>query len=185
MSEIAAAAGVSRATLHRRFCSREALIQAIAKTALAHMREVTDGISREGLTGRTALERILEQGANLGPQFGFLASESCVRDDRSLIEAIEQIFDIWAGWCEEGQRRGELRVDLPARWMVAAVDALVLAASEGVRSGVVAPRDALRLLRLTLFEGVVPSPPAPPLPGPAVVPDAAASPISPSGRNLP
>lgn len=183
MSDIASAAGVSRATLHRRFRSREALIQAIAQTALTHLRAITDGICDEGLTGRAALERILEQGVILAPRFSFLASESCVRDDGPLNEAIQQTFDVWAGWCEEGQRRGELRVDLPARWIVAAVDAMVLAVSDGVRTGVIAPRDALRLLRLTLFDGVVPSPPSPPA-SPVVFPPVVASSTSASSRNL-
>lgn len=159
MQEIALAAGVSRATLHRRFPSRDALMVAIAEVAIAEMRRVTDFVSATGLTGRAALESLIDHAIPLAPRFGFIATEPSVENDICLAETVDSFLSVWESWCVEGQRRGELRVDIPAAWMISALHGLIVACYESVRRGEIGARDSVRLVRLTLFSGLAESVP--------------------------
>lgn len=154
MHEIALAAGVSRATLHRRFPSREALMIAIAEIAIFEMRRVTDNVAARGLTGRAALDALIELAIPLAPRFGFIATEASVENDLCLAVTIDSFLSIWESWCVEGQRRGELRVDVPAKWMISALHGLIVACYEGVRRGEIAERDSVRLVHRTFFSGL-------------------------------
>ncbi len=155
MQDIADAAGMSRATLHRRFPSREALLAAIADWALREVRQFTDAITLDGVTGRRALERLLEHGVQLAPKLGFLSMEVSLDADVALVTRMDAIASVWHSWVEDGQRRGEIRVDLPARWIGDAIEGLMMAVFRGVRIGTTAPVDALRLVRITLFDGII------------------------------
>jgi AcrR family transcriptional regulator len=161
MHEIAQAVGVSRATLHRRFPSREALIAAIAEIAISELRRATDAITARGLTGRAALDALLDDMDGLAPRFGFIASEKSLAKDPCLMSSVEGVFSQWEQWCVDGQRAGELRVEFPARWIVAAIDGLVISAFDRVRTGDIASRDCIRLIRLTLFGGIAEQPAVP------------------------
>ncbi len=161
MQEIAVAAGVSRATLHRRFPTRDALMVAIAEIAIAEMRRVTDHVVASGLTGRPALEALIDLAIPLAPRFGFIATEASVENDACLLETVDSFLSTWEAWCVDGQRRGELRVDVPAKWMISALHGLIVACYEGVRRGEIATRDSVRLVRLTLFAGLAESETAP------------------------
>jgi TetR/AcrR family transcriptional regulator, mexCD-oprJ operon repressor len=141
MLELAQAVGVSRATLHRRFPSRDALLAAIAEIAIGELGRATQEITARRLTGRAALEALLDEMVTLAPRFGFIASEKSLDKDPHILASIEAIFEQWERWCVDGQRAGELRVEFPARWIVAAMDGLVISAYD-------------RLIRLTLFGGI-------------------------------
>ncbi len=162
MQDVALAAGMSRATLHRRFPSREALLTAIAAIAIAELHRVTDGVAGRGLHGRAALDALLEEAVSLAPRFGFLSTDACLENDPSIMAAAEVVFATWEQWAYEGQRQGELRVDVPARWIVNAMHGLVMASYDAVRMGEIASRDAVRLVRLTLFGGLAETPSAAP-----------------------
>jgi AcrR family transcriptional regulator len=161
MLELAQAVGVSRATLHRRFPSREALLAAIAEIAIGELGRATEDITAQGLTGRAALEALLGEMVTLAPRFGFIASEKSLDKDPHILASIEAIFEQWERWCVDGQRAGELRVEFPARWIVAAMDGLVISAYDRVRKGEIASRDVVRLIRLTLFGGIAEETPSP------------------------
>ena len=155
LQDIADSAGISRATLHRRFASREALVAAIADWALGEVQAFTHAIASDGATGRDALDRLLEHGVQLAPKLGFLSMEVSLDADVTLMTRMDAIASVWHGWVEDGQRRGEIRVDLPARWIGDAVEGLMMAVFRGVRIGTTAPADALRLVRITLFDGII------------------------------
>lgn len=155
MQEIAEAAGISRATLNRRFAGREDLLRAIAEWAVGRMEEIATEIDRQGLTGRPAIEVLLENAVALAPKIGFLINECSLENDEAFMGRVDAALSRWHNWIEEGQRRGEFRVDLPAVWIAGAIEGLVVALFHGIRRGLIAPVDGLRLIRLTLLEGVV------------------------------
>ena len=53
-----------------------------------------------------------------------------------------------------GQEAGELRVDVPAAWVLSSNTWLVVAAADGVRLGRLAARDVERRLRTTVLDGL-------------------------------
>ncbi len=158
LQDIADGAGISRATLHRRFASRDELLLAIGDWALGQVESIARSVESRQLAGLGALEVILEQAVLLAPKIGFLISEHSLECDTAFMGRVEATMHQWHRAIEDGQRRGEIRVDLPARWIVDAIEGLLIAVFHGQRRGFTAPADALRLVRLTLLEGILASP---------------------------
>ena len=161
LQEIAERAGISRATLHRRFAGRDELVLAIGDWAIGQVEQISASVEERSLVGRAALEAILEQGIALAPKLGFLISEHSLEYDVTFMARVEAAMTRWHHVVEEGQRRGEIRIDLPARWIVDAIEGLFIAVFHGQRRGFTAPADALRLVRLTLLEGILAAPTTP------------------------
>ncbi len=162
LQEIADALGISRATLHRRFSSRDELLTAIGDWAITQLEGISDSVESRDLHGRAALEAILEEAIQLAPKIGFLISEHSLECNVEFMVRVDTAQQRWHRLIEEGQRNGEIRIDLPARWIGDAIEGLMLAVFHGIRRGLTAPKDALRLVRITLLDGVLTAPtPAP------------------------
>ncbi|MDP7732189.1 MULTISPECIES: TetR/AcrR family transcriptional regulator [Mycobacterium] len=152
--EIAAAIGISRATLHRYFAGRAALIEALEQLALSQVRTALNTARwREGPAAQ-ALQRLV---AACEPVSGYL----------TLLYTHSQEFDIEElkqGWAEidaeirelflRGQRDGEFRPDLTATWLTEAFYNLVAGAGWSIRSGRAAPRDFTAMITELLLRGV-------------------------------
>jgi AcrR family transcriptional regulator len=154
LQEIADAAGISRATLHRRFAGRDELILAISEWAIGQLEGINDAVELSGLRGRAAIEALLERAIQLAPKIGFLISEHSLECNQMFMDRVDTAQQRWHRIIEDGQRLGEIRVDLPARWIADAIEGLMIAVFHGIRRGLTAPNDALRLVRITLLDGV-------------------------------
>jgi AcrR family transcriptional regulator len=142
MDEIAKAAGISRATLHRLFPGRDALVGAMAEQA---MRLVNQAINEAELHEGAAPEALRRLVGLLIPNadfLGFLYGES------SLWEA-QEVDDAWAeadrhitSVVRRGQEEGSMRVDLSGQWISEALFALIAAAGWASQEGRLARRDA-------------------------------------------
>jgi AcrR family transcriptional regulator len=163
LQEIADAIGISRATLHRRFASRDELLMAIGEWAIGQLEGINDSVESSGLRGRAAIEALLEQAIQLAPKIGFLISEHSLECNDEFMGRVDMAQQRWHRMIEDGQRLGEIRVDLPARWIADAIEGLMIAVFHGIRRGFTAPNDALRLVRITLLDGVVTAPAASPI----------------------
>ncbi|MEO0974202.1 MAG: TetR family transcriptional regulator, partial [Pseudomonadota bacterium] len=74
MTQIATAARVGRATLHRHFSSREDLLHEVARYALREMETATALIDYEKLQGVPLLQAVLDAVIPLGDRYYFLAA---------------------------------------------------------------------------------------------------------------
>jgi TetR/AcrR family transcriptional repressor of mexCD-oprJ operon len=158
MQDVAAAAGISRTTLHRLYPSRDALIEAIALVAVEEITAAFAAARLEEDSAVEALRRLVEALVPLVYQFAFLVSETQIQEsegvrqrDRELQEETERLF-------RRGQAEGAFRFDLPAAWLAYALSGLFLGAVEGVRQGNVAPRETTRLILETFLAGVATGP---------------------------
>jgi AcrR family transcriptional regulator len=154
LQEIADAAGISRATLHRRFAGRDELILAISEWAIGQLEGINDSVESSRLRGRAAIEALLERAIQLAPKIGFLISEHSLECNQMFMDRVDTAQQRWHRIIEDGQRLGEIRIDLPARWIADAIEGLMIAVFHGIRRGLTAPNDALRLVRITLLDGV-------------------------------
>jgi AcrR family transcriptional regulator len=125
MTEIAREAGVGRATVHRYFPDRSALVTAIGQESLAATR---DGLRRARVREgdvRDALQRVVEELLALGPRFGFLVNEVDVSTDPDFLAADRAAMRPVRVLLDRGRSDGSLRADLPVEWISATLEALI------------------------------------------------------------
>ena len=156
LGEVAAAGGVSRTTLHSRFPTRQALLVALAHKAMDLVAAAYEQARTEHGTPREALLRVVELMVPLGPRTEFLLRERSLDDDEGLGARYAVLDAPLLALVERGQRSGELRVDLPAGWVVAALAGTVYTAWEAIAEGRLAPREAPALIVGVVLDGVVP-----------------------------
>ena len=153
LAEIAQAAGIGRATLHRHFIGRRELLEALAETAITAAEEALAAAKlREGLVD-AALERALAALIPIGHRVEFLFHDEQLWEAPALTQRLDAIEAELAALIERGLQEGTLRSNLPTRWMLKTLICLLYAAWEQIRDGGLAPLDAPSLLCETLLRG--------------------------------
>ena len=111
LADVAAAAGVSRATLYRYYPNREALLQALAANALTELASRLNDAGLERATVKDGVERLARALVAVGDRYSVLASDQCPPDEaeaeRLVTAPMRAVF-------ERGIASGDLRQDLPA-----------------------------------------------------------------------
>ena len=152
LSEIAARAGVGRASLHRHFPSRGVLVTAITRQCMDEIDAVTDEAVGDARTARDRLSRMLEAVIPLGDRYHFLAAEAV--DDPSLRARHEADLEWLGSLVDELKGEGAMAPDVPRGWAVANIDAQVWLAWSQIAAGKLAPADAAGLAFRTLLQGL-------------------------------
>ena len=157
LAQVAAAAGMSRTSLHTRYPTRLALLVALAHGAMDHV----EAAYREARLdadepGEQVMGRLVELLLPLGPRVEFLLRERSLDDLPDVVARYERLDDPLSSFVERAQRRGELAADVPPWWVTSSLIGGVYTAWEVVASGRLAPRDAPALVLRTLLSGVGP-----------------------------
>ena len=123
MLDVAAAAGVGRATVYRYFPSRQVLLDELADVALERAGERLMAASLDRVPPSEAISRAVRALVDVGDYFVVLERER-VRPDAARLE--EQIGARLRAVLERGQTTGEIRDDVPASWLTEALLGLVV-----------------------------------------------------------
>jgi TetR/AcrR family transcriptional repressor of mexCD-oprJ operon len=123
MLDVAAAAGVGRATVYRYFPSRQALLDNLADVALEEAGERLSAAGLDRVPAAEAVSRAVRALVGVGDYFVVLERER-VRPDSARLEA--QIGARLRAVLERGQASGEIRDDIPASWLTEALLGLVV-----------------------------------------------------------
>lgn len=153
MGEIAAAAGISRATLHRLFPSRDVLVEAIGMLAVDRIDEAFAAARLDEGPVPEALARLVETVLPAVHQFAFLMNEAQIASNPTLLERDQVLQLELERTLRRGQEEGSIRYDLPVAWLAYALSGLLLGAEEASRRGAIAPRDTARLIIETFLHG--------------------------------
>jgi AcrR family transcriptional regulator len=161
MAEIATAIGVSRATLHRHFESRESLITEMAERSLDRWEQTqvdaaleTAAASGDAQEIATALRRMVHAYVQDADDFGFLLTDEFALTVPHLEARSHALVDREVAFYTAAQAAGVLRADLPPRWIADAVFGALVAARSAIRWGDVARRDLEALVETTILQGV-------------------------------
>lgn len=164
LTTVAEAAGVSRATMHRHFASREALLVELGTRSLDQWEGRLDSVDAEGVAAsgdaaaiRAALEAMVLGYVDDSDDYGFALTDHVILANAALIERTHLLTDREAVLFAAAQKAGVLRDDVPLRWFGHAVYGQLVAGREAVRLGDIARRDVGHLVLSTLLTGVLPS----------------------------
>ena len=152
--EIAAAVGVSRATLHRHFSGRPALMEALEDLAIAEMRKVLKAVRLQDGSATEALRRLIAACQPVSPYLALLYSQSQELDFDTTQDAWLEIDTEITSLFQRGQHDGDFRPDLTAAWLTEALYSLVGGTAWAIQAGRVAERDFDRLITELILHGV-------------------------------
>lgn len=153
LDDIARAAEIHRATLHRHFTSRAELLDAAVGQCVADIVTATDTAAVTQGTPLEALRRVVTGYLAIGDRIRFLFEDLAVArhpavtrlttTDGPVLELIQR-----------AQADGTLDARLPPAWIERSIWALVYAASEATDDGTLPAHDAPATLMRTIERGI-------------------------------
>ena len=155
MHEVAAGAGVGRATLYRHFPSRDDLMAAIKAQAREEAVSAVENCPLENGSSVEHIESIVRAVIELGDRYRFISGWRAEGD--RYPEPGERIGAALRAAVERGQRRGEITRSVPPEWAALAIRSLMLAALEQLSEGSMSERDAERLVNRIVLQGLAPA----------------------------
>ncbi|MFC4113902.1 TetR/AcrR family transcriptional regulator [Nonomuraea zeae] len=160
MAQLAEAVGISRATLHRQFSSREELMLALGHRAHTQWQQVQESAGIAEATGSgdpqvldQAMKALLTGLVDVADEYGFGLTDYAMAVHPELLRRADELEEREIAFYAAAQRAGLLRADLPPRWVSNTVYGLLVAVRESLRRGDVARRDVPRLLLGTFLHG--------------------------------
>jgi len=163
MSDVAAAVGVGRATLHRHFASREVLVHEIGERSLDRWEQgqaAADMIGATASGDRTRIEAclrvMLTRFVQDAEDFAYALTDPSLVLVPSLSTRMSTLQDLEVAFFAAAQEAGVLRRDVPAAWLSHAAYGLLIASRDALRAGDVARRGVADLVVTTFLDGAVP-----------------------------
>lgn len=154
-TEIAGAAGVSRATLHRVFGDRESLVEAVYGWLLDRCDDVFDRAGIDSGPIRPALDRLIEDCYPLAQSYWLLTATPSLETRERLGERVEEQDLRLEKFFARGQEEGVFRPDLTPRWMSYSLGGQVMSVWYLVEDGYAGELEVPRLIREAMFGGLL------------------------------
>jgi len=146
VADVAAAAGVGRATLYRHFPTRESLLEAIRHQGLSDGQAAVESCRIEEGPAPDALSRLLCAWLELGDRYRVVIANPSQPDNYEARAREERLGEAIVRLIVRGQATGEFSPDVPPLWGASAVGAVLVAAIRGVGEGRIPREDAHSLL---------------------------------------
>lgn len=162
MAAIAEAAGVGRATLHRRFATRDDLVVALGTRAFARWEAALHDSGALALADaggdagalRAALEDLVRRFVREAADYSFAMTHPDVERHPALADTCARLVALDVRVLTAAQRAGILRDDVPAEWIDHVLFGLLRSGLDAARYGDVAPRAIPDLVLSTFFAAV-------------------------------
>lgn len=153
MDEIARAAGISRATLHRHFAGRDALIRALEEHGIERFAQAMDA-ARLDDGDAAALRRLVREAEPVAGVLAFLFTENELFESGPVNAGWARLDARLAALFRRGQEEGDFRVDLSTAWLTEAFYGLLGAGAWAAHEGRVARNDLNHSIAELLLGGI-------------------------------
>lgn len=152
-SGIAESAGVSRATLHRVFGDREALVEAVYGWLLDRCDQVFDAAGIDAGEIEPALDRLIEDCYPLAQSYWLLTSTPSLERAGGVGERLKKQDRRLEDFFARAQREGIFRPELSPKWMSYSFTGQVMSAWYLVEDGYAGEMEVPRMIREATFSG--------------------------------
>ncbi|GAA2942599.1 TetR/AcrR family transcriptional regulator [Kitasatospora cinereorecta] len=141
MDEVARAAGIGRATLHRHFAGRDALVRALEDLGIQEFEAALDTAALDEGTAEEGLRRLVAAVEPSAGLLSFLVTENQLFEGDQVNEGWDRLDARVSAFFRRGQERGEFRIDLTPAWLTEALYGLIGTGAWAVQVGRVAGQD--------------------------------------------
>jgi AcrR family transcriptional regulator len=150
LEQVAAHAGVSRATLYHHFAGRDALLDALTERSITEVAAAIEAAHPQDGRPTDAMERVLCAAWQVIGRYRGLVLVNPNRLDRAeLRKRLEPALGPVRALIIRGQRSGEFDPELPADWWLGVLTDVIHAASRQVSAGAMTSAAAERALLRT------------------------------------
>jgi AcrR family transcriptional regulator len=155
MDEVAKAAGISRATLHRQFAGRDALVRALEALGISECEAALDAARLDEGPASAAVRRLVREMQPAAALLAFLYTENQLFEGGEQNAGWSRIDDRVAALFRRGQEAGEFRIDLTPGWLTEALYGLLASGAWAVTEGRVARNDFTHMIVELLLGGAL------------------------------
>ncbi|WP_405800649.1 TetR/AcrR family transcriptional regulator [Streptomyces sp. NBC_01506] len=152
MDEVARASGIGRATLHRHFSGRDALVRALEEFGIREFEAALDAARTGEGSASDAVRRLITEIEPSAGLLAFLVTENQLFEGE-MNEGWDRLDARVALLFRRGQEQGEFRIDLSPAWLTDAFYGLIGSAFWAVREGRVATKDFQYMIAELLLGG--------------------------------
>lgn len=153
MDEVARAAGISRATLHRQFAGRDALVRALEELGIRECEAALDRARLGEGRAEEALRRLIAETEQAAPLLALLVTENQLFEGEGQHAGWARLDARIAALFRRGQETGEFRIDLTPAWLTEALYGLIGSGAWAVQDGRVAAKDFSYMIAELLLGG--------------------------------
>ncbi|MGX1515074.1 TetR/AcrR family transcriptional repressor of mexCD-oprJ operon [Streptomyces collinus] len=155
MDEVARAAGLSRATLHRHFAGRDALVRALESLGIAECEAALAAARTDEGPAAEAVRRLVRAMEPSAGLLAFLYTENQLFEGEEQNEGWARIDAALTELFRRGQESGEFRIDLTPVWLTEALYGLLASGAWAVAEGRVARNDFTHMIVELLLGGAL------------------------------
>ncbi|WP_405852630.1 TetR/AcrR family transcriptional regulator [Streptomyces sp. NBC_00090] len=141
MDEVARAAGIGRATLHRHFAGRDALVRALEELGIQELEAALDQARLDEGPADEAVRRLVAGMEPMAPLLSFLVTENQLFEGDQQNEGWARLDARVSALFRRGQEQGTFRIDLTPAWLTEALYGLIGSGAWAVQDGRVAAND--------------------------------------------
>ncbi|MFE4636496.1 TetR/AcrR family transcriptional regulator [Streptomyces sp. NPDC056773] len=153
MDEVAKAAGIGRATLHRHFAGRDALVRALEELGIREFEVAFDNARLDEGTAIDALRRLVAEAEPNAELLAFLVTENQLFEGDQVNEGWARLDARVGDLFRRGQHEGDIRIDLSPAWLTEALYGLIGTCAWAVMDGRVAAKDFQFMITELLLGG--------------------------------
>ncbi|WP_137990459.1 TetR/AcrR family transcriptional regulator [Streptomyces vilmorinianum] len=153
MDEVARAAGIGRATLHRHFAGRDALVRALEEMGIQEFEAALDAANLHEGPADEALRRLIAESEPCAQLLAFLVTENQLFEGDQVNEGWARLDARVSALFRRGQEEGTFRIDLSPAWLTEALYGLIGTCAWSVMDGRVAAKDFQYMITELLLGG--------------------------------
>ncbi|MEV8568798.1 helix-turn-helix domain-containing protein [Streptomyces sp. NPDC051322] len=153
MDEVARAAGIGRATLHRHFAGRDALVRALEELGITEFEAALDAARTDEGPAVAALRRFIAEVEPAAGLLAFLVTENQLFEGDEVNEGWARLDARVSALFRRGQQEGGIRIDLTPAWLTEALYGLIGSCAWAIQDGRVAAKDFSYMIAELLLGG--------------------------------